>query len=626
MADLVFAQAPLGLPADLVFGEVEDLLANKGGVALVLGLPVPAVTGDDIEPDFNDGALTFTLGLPAPVAYGDFNLATERPVVGAAQATHRNGLGTLAGVQPKSRAGERLRPGVTVEHQIAVPTPAGVAALQQEGQRTASATAAVHAEAVGLRASASHAHAVMLRGARPTARLRHADAIGLRASARSAHQERWRDRRPALSLRHAEAVGLRTSLTAQSGAGAPASLRRRTRHQEAMRPPAGVAAAIVLPPGKPPCYLPDTNLVFSEAAAVDGNLVFFCELHDNGGGPVATLIIPIRSLYMLTNNLTLTRVSDGALVPAISARIACDAESWTWGFSAELPGSALALVDGAADEPVELLLSVNGLSFRVMAEGLRRNRSFERSTLTITGRGRSAALGAPFAAERNFSSPTSRTAQQLAQEALLVNGVPSGWDLDWRLADWLVPGGAWARSGTPIDAIQAIAAVAGGYVQPHPTDRTLIILPRYPELPRDWPSMTPDLQLPSSVVSVEGIDWANRPSYNRVFLAGGEVGGLLGDVRIDGSAGDLVAPMLQDPLLTDVAAIRQRARAILGDTNRQARVSLRVPSLPELGLVGPGKLVRYADGATSRLGLVRSFELEANEAQAWQTIGLETHV
>ena len=50
------------------------------------------------------------------------------------------------------------------------------------------------------------------------------------------------------------------------------------------------------------------------------------------------------------------------------------------------------------------------------------------------------------------ASGTAKVKTALEQE--LVNG----WSLDWRAADWLVPGGAWSyNSKTPIELIQTLA-------------------------------------------------------------------------------------------------------------------------------------------------------------------------
>ncbi|MNV86493.1 hypothetical protein D3C71_1805340 [compost metagenome] len=45
----------------------------------------------------------------------------------------------------------------------------------------------------------------------------------------------------------------------------------------------------------------------------------------------------------------------------------------------------------------------------------------------------------------------------------------------------------------------------------------------------------------------------------------------------------------------------------------------------EAGVIKPGAMVRYVDGATTRLGLVRSTALEWSRPSLRQTITLETH-
>lgn len=390
-----------------------------------------------------------------------------------------------------------------------------------------------------------------------------------------------------------------------------------------MRPPIGRWVLPVVPPFDP-CYLPNTRLLFSEAAPATTRLLFWCERHGTPPPP-ATLVIPVRSVYMVTNNLSLVRTSDGTPLPALQARLSLDVDSWTWGFTASVVGDALGLLNLGPGARTDLTLTINGTPVRVLAEEVRRNRRFGSSVLEISGRGRNAVLGAPYAEIGTFTNALDATAQQLAEDALSVNGVPLGWALNWGLEDWLVPAGAWATSGTHIDALLALVGAAGGYLQPENTAQGLIALPRYPVLPRDWPGLTPDYELPSALVVVEGIQWVSKPTYDRVHVHGSDIGGVLVEATVLGQAGNRVAPPVVDPLITAIAAGRQRARAVLGDTGHQARVSLKVPVLPELGLVKPGKVVRYVDGATVRQGLVRGTSIEAAQAATWQTLEVETH-
>lgn len=69
-------------------------------------------------------------------------------------------------------------------------------------------------------------------------------------------------------------------------------------------------------------------------------------------------------------------------------------------------------------------------------------------------------------------------------------------------------------------------------VQPHPTAQTLRILPRYRAAPWHWASLTPDVELPSAVVQVEGLEPVTYPGYNRIYLSGTGDGGVLADATV----------------------------------------------------------------------------------------------
>jgi len=210
-------------------------------------------------------------------------------------------------------------------------------------------------------------------------------------------------------------------------------------------------------------------------------------------------------------------------------------------------------------------------------------------------------------------------------DALTINGVGIGWTVDWGIADWLVPAGAWSNQGTYVGALSAIAGAAGAYLLPHPTQPQIRVRARYPSPPWEWSTLTPHVELPSSATATEGIEWIERPRYNRVFVSG-QGQGVLGQVTRAGTAGDLAAPMVTDALITDATVARQRGIAILSDVGRQALVTLRLPVLQATGVIEPGRFVRYLDGTTTRLGLVRSNQVAAGFPEVWQTLGVETHV
>ncbi len=402
-----------------------------------------------------------------------------------------------------------------------------------------------------------------------------------------------------------------------------------SRYQTARRPGPGGESwpPVVVPPEQ---YVPDTNLVFMcpPLAGSPTFLVFGidpCELPEV---PVATVVVPIRRVYMVQNSGSLRRVDGDIPLPALSMTLSIDWTSWTWGFTADLPASALAdLAPSSPGVPVELEAIFNGTAFRAVIEPRTRNREFGKRDLRIVCRGKTALLDRPYAPALNFSNAAPRTAQQLMEDVLTLNGEPLPWTVNWGLEDWLVPSGVFVHNGSYITALNAIAAAAGGYIQPHATLQSFSVLPRYPVAPWEWGDVTPDFELPSALTTKEGIEWIQKPNYNRVYVSG-QQSGVLGRVTRGGTAGDELAPMVIDALITAAAAARQRGLSILGDTGEQANVSLRLPVLPETGVIVPGKFVRYTDeeDGSLRVGLVRSLSMEHKFPQTWQTIGVETHV
>jgi hypothetical protein len=397
--------------------------------------------------------------------------------------------------------------------------------------------------------------------------------------------------------------------------------------QESMRPKAGRSAVNVvpIPPEPAPCYLPDTRLLFDAAWSATRELIFICERHPESAAGGQTVVVPIRRIYMILNNASLRRVDGNTLLPTFNMTLGLDADSWAWSFSATLPGRVLPdLEGGSTGSPVEVEALINGVAYRALVESIERSREFGSNDLRIAGRGKTALLDAPYAPTLNLTNTQARTAQQIMGDVLTVNGVSLGWEVQWGLVDWLIPAGVFSHQGSYIGAINKIAAAAGGYVQPHPSTQTIKILPRYPKAPWDWHTMTPNFELPMEATSRESLRWLEKPAYNRVFVSGQEVG-VLAQVTRAGTAGNTLAPMVVDALITDSVAARQRGIAVLSDTGRQIEVSLRLPVLPETGIIEPGAIVEYRDGSISRRGLVRSTSVQAGLPEIWQTLGVQTY-
>jgi hypothetical protein len=507
--------------------------------------------------------------------------------------------------------------------------PADTATTWQTADRVHSPALAVPWVA-GLRRATERTAAFkeLLRNNRPQLIAPFTDAAALPAYQEDRWKDLYRSPRPGLILPWGEAERRQRALVTDFGVGAPILIYTRIPWQRGSTPAYGQHDYTVPPPAHVSCYQPIpgiANLRFWELAAEASlNFRFRCP-HAAGEGSGETLIIPVRRVYMTTNTQTLVLDSTGQPIPTNNMRLGIDVDSWVWSWSANVPGSYLSLLQASPGNLVEVIATLNGTAFRFAVERIQRDRRFAQSTLAISGRGRAAWLADPYADIVSRANAEALTAQQLMADALTENGVSIGWDLDWQITDWLVPAGAWQHSGTAMDACLAIAGAGGAYIQAHRTDQVLRVLPRYPAAPWAWAGLTPDIQLPEDVCVTEGIEWIDRPAYNAVFISG-QAGGIMAHVTRAGTDGAKVAPMVADPLITHADAGRQRGIAVLGDTGRQKLISLSLPVLSELGIVPPGKLVRYTENGQQHLGLTRSVQVASDFPKLRQTITVESHV
>ena len=426
-----------------------------------------------------------------------------------------------------------------------------------------------------------------------------------------------------------EARHVEVQQESRAGGAAYLSLQSGSRWQEAVKPRVGRYGVVVLPPILPPCYVPPAgslaNLVFR--TEIDGVTSFRFACNHLVPPPKATVVIPIKRAYIVINDISLRRVDGNYILPIDTLNMNIDSGSWTWAFSAQMPASALPYVEpDVSGSPVILEASINGIAYRLLAEKIQRDRSFGRATISISGRGHSAVLTDPYSPIKTFINSQERTAQQLMNDVLTFNGISLGWTIDWRIDDWLVPSEVFSHRGTYMNAVTTIANAGGAFVQPDPVDQILRIRSLVPVKPWEIGLATPDLDLPSAVVLKESVAWSDKPAYNAVYVSGTSNSGILGMVKRTGTAGELLAPMITDPLMTDVIAARQRGLVVLADTGRQSTYSLSLPVLPQTGIIEPGTLVRYIDNQTV-LGVVSgvSFVGESGRRTARQTIEVKAY-
>ena len=345
---------------------------------------------------------------------------------------------------------------------------------------------------------------------------------------------------------------------------------------------------------------------------------------DPGTPPAALLYILPARFYMSIHNVFAERLPDGAEIPIYQATVSSDSGSFAWSFTASGPDSLFDLLAPVDGLPARLRLTIDGIRFVFLVESRRRMVQFGRRGVSVSGRSATALLGAPWQREATHSAAVARTAQQLAADALDLTGV----DLDWGLTDWLVPGGAWSHRGTPLAAVMAIAQAAGARVLSHRSAPTLRVRHPYPTAPWTWSAGAADVELAPDALITEATEQGGASNINAVYVSG-TTAGVLGRVLRAGTAGDKLAPMVTDALITHVDAAGQRGLAILGAAGVKQDVTLDLPVLTgaggDPGILDVDQLVQI-NTATPWRARVRAVTVNAAMPGVRQSVRLERHL
>ena len=270
----------------------------------------------------------------------------------------------------------------------------------------------------------------------------------------------------------------------------------------------------------------------------------------------------------------------------------------------------------------------------VVGEQVSKSRSFGKTSVSVSGRGVSCYLGAPYSQGRNFSFSVPKTIQQMTADILTDNQTSIGWNVDWEnpssVASWNVPADIWSANGSYMDALSSVAKAAGSFIYSDPWQKHIYFKPLYKSMPRDWANPMEtliNLVLPTDSIESESIAWETMPDFNGVYVSGTAAGGVIAHVKKISSNGLQLAPMVTDPLITHSSGALALGRSILAKTGKIATVSLSLPVLPETGIIKPGTMVRYVEGLDSVIGLVKGVSVSmSSQINLRQSVDVEVHV
>lgn len=353
------------------------------------------------------------------------------------------------------------------------------------------------------------------------------------------------------------------------------------------------------PPPPPRVVSPDLHLVCP--VTPDAPTLLALGRICGAGAPV---VIPIRRVYLVIHDLELVRLPDETPIACSELTLDLDADAWAWGFRATLHGRAAldAIQPDQSGEPVMLEARIDGHAWRVLAEEWSENREFGRRAISVSGRGLSARLSAPWHLPADGVTASAMTIRQII-EAHLPTG--SGWTIDWisGTPDWLVPAGAWRWQGkTPIQAIHEAATQHGLVVRPAKAGQTLAILPRYPVLPWAYDQASPQLVIPEAAILAVERAKSIEAQANAVYVHGDTGAGILARVKRQYSAADRLAQTVSAPLITHADAARLLGGRILAGQHTQPAVKrLTLPLGGPFPIANIGDLIHInLDGGSVR--------------------------
>jgi hypothetical protein len=308
------------------------------------------------------------------------------------------------------------------------------------------------------------------------------------------------------------------------------------------------------------------------------------------------------------HDISLTRLSDGAVIHCESLSISIDVDSWAWSWSGTLLGrDALDAVIPAGDgAPVVLVATVDGYVWHLLAEDWSEEREFAKRAISVSGRGLTAYLAAPYELPVSGTLLNARTVNQAVEDLL-----PGGWTVSWHATapDWVLPVGSWSWQGqTVISAIHDALRSAGFTLVPAMAAQSFVVKPRYPVLPWDFAGATPDLAVPADAIMKISSRRRVESQANAVFVHGGDTGGIIARVYRAQTAGDRVADTQSSQLITHADGARLLGSRILAANERQPDVrSIEIPlGGPDFPLAEVGQLIAISDGQSTIRGIVNA--------------------
>lgn len=338
--------------------------------------------------------------------------------------------------------------------------------------------------------------------------------------------------------------------------------------------------------------------------------------------------IPALDSYMILHNITAS--ADGKPLELLSANLSADTSGYYWSGDFTLPPDDFARLNlDTRKDDCFIELNLNGELFIILAESYRDNRQFGQRSYTITGRSRTAKLGADYAVSHKGLVNQDRNARQIADEAIAMLGV----ELDWQIDDWLVPANVYSLTDkTPMAVLADIAQAAGAFVESHPNEAKISIKPRWRVAAWELNSASAAVSVPDNVIiGISGQKQVNTQAHG-VFVWGAHDKGFAADVWRDGSNREPRAATQTHPLYTAQEVCRMAGIAALSATGIHKSETVQLPLAPKYGLnrAELGRVWRFneANGAWQGIvtGIDISIERDNDAIKVMQSVSVDRYL
>lgn len=365
---------------------------------------------------------------------------------------------------------------------------------------------------------------------------------------------------------------------------------------------------------------------------------------DDSGGEIGDRdppIEPIKAPYLIMNNIEFYAIvgDEQIAIEPCDLGLKIDLDSFAWELTGTLKGiTAKNYIIPDADGPKALAITINGWPWVFAVKSYKRNSKLVGESYAFTAVSRSQFLSGDWSDNVSYNVTSEINAWQLAESLL----DPLGFTLDrtnvteWvRTPDWALQAGSvsWANV-KPLDIITQLATAAGATVQPHRTDDTIIIAPRYRISPWEWATAQDSAfshLIPEAMIvdGSENGEFSNTTQLERVLVAGTTHGAVTEVVKRN-TAGIVSAADISDVLNQDTVVNAERGRNVLCDSGSIEQLSIQLPLLPPNqapGLLEPGQLVKILrENGAPTIGMVLSNSIKPDSVSSvWQSAVLEVH-